>query len=52
MLRLTLGLILIALPMVELALLIKTGQLIGLWPTLGLVVAPASSAPRFSRTRA
>jgi len=39
MLRLTLGLILIALPMVELALLIKTGQLIGLWPTLGLVVA-------------
>ena len=39
MLRLTLGLILIALPVVELALLIKTGQAIGLWATLGLVVA-------------
>ena len=38
MLRLTLGLILIALPVVELALLIKTGQTIGLWATLGLVV--------------
>jgi UPF0716 protein FxsA len=38
MLRLTLGLILIALPMVELALLIKTGQAIGVWATLGLVV--------------
>ena len=38
MLRFTLGLILIALPMVELALLIKTGQAIGVWATLGLVV--------------
>jgi UPF0716 protein FxsA len=38
MLRLTVGLILIALPMVELALLIKTGQAIGVWATLGLVV--------------
>ena len=38
MLRLTLGLILIALPMVELALLIKAGQAIGVWATLGLVV--------------
>jgi UPF0716 protein FxsA len=38
MLRLTLGLILIALPMAELALLIKAGQAIGVWTTLGLVV--------------
>jgi UPF0716 protein FxsA len=38
MLRLTLGLILIALPMAELALLIKAGQTIGVWATLGLVV--------------
>jgi UPF0716 protein FxsA len=38
MLRLTLGLTLIALPLLELALLIKTGQLIGFWATLGLVV--------------
>ena len=39
MLRLTLGLLLIALPLLELALLIKTGQLIGFGGTLGLVVA-------------
>jgi UPF0716 protein FxsA len=38
MLRLMLGLILIALPMAELALLIKAGQTIGVWATLGLVV--------------
>ncbi len=38
MLRLIFGLLFIALPFVELALLIKTGQLIGLWATLGLVI--------------
>lgn len=41
MVRLVLGLVLLALPIVELALLIKTGQVIGLWPTLGLVVGAA-----------
>ena len=41
MARLVLGLALIALPMLELALLIKTGQVIGFWATLGLVVAAA-----------
>jgi UPF0716 protein FxsA len=41
MARLLLGLGLIALPFVELALLIKTGQTIGLWPTLGLLVGAA-----------
>ena len=45
MLRLTLGLILIALPVLELALLIKTGQAIGFWATLAWWWAPASSAP-------
>jgi len=39
--RLLLGLALIALPFVELALLVKTGQAIGLWPTLGLLVGAA-----------
>lgn len=38
MLRWILGLGVILLPVVELAVLIKTGQLIGLWATLGLVV--------------
>ena len=38
MTRLVLGLTLIALPMLELALLIKTGQVVGLWPTLAMVV--------------
>jgi UPF0716 protein FxsA len=41
MARLLLGLALIALPFVELALLIKTGQTIGFWPTLGLLVGAA-----------
>jgi UPF0716 protein FxsA len=41
MARLLLGVGLIALPFVELALLIKTGQTIGFWPTLGLLVAAA-----------
>src|SRR5262245_48440106 len=41
MARLLLGLGLIALPFVELALLIKTGQTIGFWPTLGLLVGAA-----------
>jgi UPF0716 protein FxsA len=39
MARLLLGLSLIALPLCELALLIRTGQAIGFWATLGLVVA-------------
>jgi UPF0716 protein FxsA len=38
MLRLILGFMLIALPLIELALLIKTGQVLGFWPTFGLVV--------------
>ena len=41
MARLLLGLALIALPFVELTLLVKTGQTIGFWPTLGLLVAAA-----------
>lgn len=41
MARLLLGLGLIALPFVELALLVKTGQTIGLWPTLGLLLGAA-----------
>jgi len=41
MARLLLGLALIALPFLELAVLIKTGQTIGLWPTLGLLVGAA-----------
>ena len=41
MARLLLGLGLIALPFIELALLVKTGQTIGLWPTLGLLVGAA-----------
>ncbi len=41
MARLLLGLAFLALPIVELVLLIKTGQAIGFWPTLGLVVAAA-----------
>ena len=38
MLRLIIGLALVALPVLELALLIKTGQVIGFWATLGLVI--------------
>ena len=38
MLRVVLGLILIVLPLLELALLIKTGQLVGFWATLAMVV--------------
>jgi len=38
MLRLSLGLILVALPFLELFLLIKTGQVAGFWATLGLVI--------------
>jgi UPF0716 protein FxsA len=41
MLRLTVGLIFIAVPVLELALLIKTGQLIGVWATVALVVTTA-----------
>jgi len=41
MARLLLGLGLIALPFVELALLVKTGQTIGLWPTLALLLGAA-----------
>ena len=38
MLQVLLGLVFIALPLIELALLIKAGQLIGLWATLAIVV--------------
>ncbi len=39
--RLALFLVFLAVPLVELALLIKLGQWIGFWPTLGIVVATA-----------
>jgi UPF0716 protein FxsA len=38
MLRIVLGCLFIALPLIELAILIKTGQLIGFWATMGIVV--------------
>lgn len=38
MTRLVLGLLFIALPFLELALLIRAGQALGFWPTLGIVV--------------
>lgn len=41
MIRLTVGLLLIVLPVAELALLIKTGQAIGVWATIGLVLGMA-----------
>ena len=41
MARLLLGLALIALPVLELALLIKTGQVVGIWATLALLVLAA-----------
>lgn len=41
MLRLAVGLAFIVVPVLELALLIKTGQIIGVWATVGLVLATA-----------
>ena len=41
MTRLVIGLFLIVMPFLELALLIKTGQLIGVWATVALVVSTA-----------
>jgi len=41
MLRLAVGLVFIGVPVLELALLIKTGQLIGVWATVALVVTTA-----------
>jgi UPF0716 protein FxsA len=41
MIRLVIGLLLILLPVAELAVLIKTGQLIGVWATVGLLVGMA-----------
>jgi UPF0716 protein FxsA len=38
MIRMALGLFLIALPVLEIVVLIKTGQMIGFWATLGLVI--------------
>jgi UPF0716 protein FxsA len=38
MTRLILGLLFIALPFLELALLIKAGQMLGFWPTLAIVL--------------
>jgi UPF0716 protein FxsA len=40
--RIGLGVIFIVFPLVELALLIRAGQLIGVWPTLGIVVITAA----------
>lgn len=37
--RLVATLVFIAFPLVEIALLVKTGQWLGFWPTLGIVVA-------------
>lgn len=39
MIRLALGLFLIGLPLLEIVVLVKTGQMIGFWATLGLVIA-------------
>lgn len=39
--RLPIVLLMLAWPLLELALLIRTGQAIGVWPTLGIVVATA-----------
>ena len=39
MFRLVVGLILVALPLLELAVLIKTGQRVGFWATFAMVVA-------------
>ena len=39
MIRLIFGLVFLALPFLELALLIKAGQLMGFWATFGIVVA-------------
>ena len=36
--RLALGLMLLALPLLEIALLIRTGQRIGFWPTMAIIV--------------
>jgi UPF0716 protein FxsA len=41
MLRLILGLFFIALPFLEIALLIRTGQVIGFWATVAMVVGAA-----------
>ena len=41
MLRLAVGLAFIVVPVLELALLIKTGQVIGVWPTVALVLTTA-----------
>jgi UPF0716 protein FxsA len=41
MARLVLGLALIALPVLELALLIKTGQVVGVWATVAMIVGAA-----------
>jgi len=41
MLRLAVGLAFIVVPMLELVLLIKTGQIIGVWATVALVVTTA-----------
>jgi UPF0716 protein FxsA len=38
MLRVVLGSVFVVLPLIELAVLIKTGQLIGFWATMGIVV--------------
>jgi UPF0716 protein FxsA len=43
MVRLAIGLIFIVLPVLELAVLVKTGQLIGFWATLALVMVTATS---------
>jgi UPF0716 protein FxsA len=36
--RLGVGLVLLALPLLEIALLIRTGQKLGLWPTMAIIV--------------
>jgi UPF0716 protein FxsA len=38
MLRVVLGCVFVALPLIELAVLVKTGQAIGFWATMGIVV--------------
>lgn len=49
--RLIIGLVLIALPLIEIALLIKSGQLIGFWPVILIVVSTGLVGARIIRTQ-
>lgn len=49
--RLIIGLVLIALPLIEIALLIKSGQMIGFWPVILIVVITGLVGARIIRTQ-